>query len=150
MGLKDDVLQKGWLLEFPAELRKERVSGMLSQSFGDLFYAEKDRAGVWQFREAYRAVEDLATAALIAAGYGVFTERHHYILQTLAFTIHARADLIDRLEMLRTQYERLRHEPDMAVSEQDAKEMMALARELNTTVRAWVRSAHPELITEFT
>ena len=149
MSLKDELLQRGWLLEYPADLRKEQVSNLVSQSFGDLFYAEQDRAAVFRFRHAYQAVDDLATAALLATGYRVVFEGHQYLLQTLAWTIHASAELIAQLEQCRAKHGLPMAEQETAVSAQDAKAMMALAQDLRQTVRVWIRSAHPELVTDF-
>ena len=97
MSLKDDLMEKGWLLEFPTDLRKERVN-----------------------------------------------------IRTLAFTINASADLIDRLETLRKKHDMRFDAQAGAVSEDEAKEMFCLAQNLDETVRAWLRSNHPELCTEFT
>jgi len=151
MGLKDDLTEKGWLLEVPADLRKERVNGLLSLTFRDMAYAEK---GGWDprfpFGDAFRAAENLANAALIATGYRVVSEGHNSAIRTLAFTIHASTDLIDRLERFRKKHDMRFDEQAGAVSEQEAKEMFSLAQMLNETVRAWLRSNHPELCTEFT
>lgn len=151
MSLKDDLMEKGWLLEFPADLRKERVNGLLSLTFRDLAYAEK---GGWDprfpFGDAFRAADNLAHAAVIATGYRVVSGGHDYAIRTLAFTINASADLVDRLEHFREKHGRRLDEKAGAVSEDEAKELFSLAQRLNTTVRAWIKSTHPELCTEFT
>jgi len=151
MSLKDDLLEKGWLLEFPADLRKESVNGLLSLTFRDLAYAEK---GGWDprfpFGDAFRAAENLANAALIAAGYRVVSEGHKYAIRTLAFTINASTELIDRLEAFREKHDMRFDEQPSAVSEHEAKEMFSLAQTLNETVRAWIKSNHPEACNEFT
>lgn len=151
MSLKDDLIGKGWLLEFPAGLRKERVNGHLSRAFGDLAYAEK---GGWDprfpFRHAFDAIDNLANAALIATGYRVVFEGHNYAIRTLALTINASSDMIDRLEYFRGKHDKRFDEQASVVTEQEAKEIFSLAQTLNKTVRAWIKSTHPELCTEFT
>lgn len=153
MSLKDDLLEKGWLLEVPADQRKQSVNGLLSLTFRDIGYAEK---GGWDPRfplhHAFHAAENLANAALFAAGYRVVFEGHNYTIRTLAITIDASTDLIDRLESFRKKHDLRFDEPDgaVSVSEHDVRELISLAQGLNERVRAWLRSNHPELCNEFT
>jgi len=85
--------------------------------------------------------------ALAASGYRAGREAHHYrAIQSLAFTIGASTDLVDQLDSFRKKRNVSDYERAGAVSEQEAREMLALAKTLRETVTAWLRNNHPELI----
>ena len=101
----------------------------------------------WQLNIAYNAALQAATAALAAAGYRAAREAHHYrVIQSLAHTIKVHATLIAELDKFRKKRNITEYEQVGAVSEQEVKEMFALARDLRDKVEKWVRSNHPELL----
>lgn len=101
----------------------------------------------WKLSIAYNAALQAATAALGACGYRASREAHHYrVIQSLAHTLGSPAILINRLDLFRKKRNLGGYERAGAVSEQDAKEMIALAREVEGEVRRWLSTHHPELL----
>ena len=101
----------------------------------------------WQLNIAYNAALQAATAALAAAGYRAARGAHHYrVIQSLAHTIEADPGLVIQLDKFRKKRNITEYEHAGAVSEQEAKEMFALAKKLRDKVEKWLHSNHPELI----
>jgi len=89
----------------------------------------------------------LAVAALAATGYRTGRQARHYrAIQSLAFTVGASSDLIDQLDSFRKKRNISDYERAGAVSEHEAREMLALAKTLRETVTIWLKKYHPELI----
>jgi hypothetical protein len=85
-----------------------------------------------------------ATAALGAAGYRASREAHHYrVIQSLAYTVKADESLIAQLDKFRKKRNIGSYERAGAVSEQEAKEMVALAKNLKDKVEEWFKKNHP-------
>jgi hypothetical protein len=98
---------------------------------------------------AHNSALGSATAALGAAGYRATREGHHYrIVQSLAYTIGADADLIARLDGFRKKRNISDYEQSGAVSAQEANEMFRLARMLRKSVGDWLKKNHPKLLHE--
>jgi len=88
-----------------------------------------------------------ATVALAAAGYRAAREAHHYrVIQSLAYTIKADESLIAQLDKFRKKRNIGSYERAGVVSDQEAKEMFVLAKNLRDEVEKWLRSNHPELL----
>jgi hypothetical protein len=88
-----------------------------------------------------------ATAALAAAGYRAAREAHHYrVIQSLAYTIKADESLISQLDKFRKKRNIGSYERAGAVSEQEVKEMVALAKTLRDKVENWLKKNYPELL----
>jgi len=101
----------------------------------------------WQLNIAYNAALQAATAALAAAGYRAAREAHHYrVIQSLAHTIKANESLITQLDKFRKKRNIGSYEWAGVVSEQEVKEMVALAKDLRDGVIAWLKKNHPELL----
>jgi hypothetical protein len=101
----------------------------------------------WQLNIAYNVALQAATAALAAAGYRAARDAHHYrVIQSLAHTIKADTRLIAQLDKFRKKRNIGSYERAGAVSEQEVKEMFALATNLRDEVEKWLRSNHPELL----
>ena len=101
----------------------------------------------WQLNIAYNAALQAATAALAAAGYRAAREAHHYrVIQSLAYTIKADGSLIAHLDKFPKKRNIGSYERAGAVSEQEAKEMVALAKSLKDEVIAWLKKNHPKLL----
>jgi hypothetical protein len=100
----------------------------------------------WQLNIAYNAALQLATAALAAAGYRASREGHHYrVLQSLAYTLKPDTSLIIRLDKFRKKRNLGEYERAGMISDQEAKEMLALAKSLRKDVGDWLRLNYPEL-----
>jgi hypothetical protein len=89
----------------------------------------------------------VSTAALAVSGYRASTEGHHYwTIQSLAFTLHLDAKTITKFNKFRQKRNISDYERTGMVSEQEVKEMIALAKELRTFLVDWLKKEYPELI----
>ena len=71
---------------------------------------------------------------------------HHYrVVESLAYTIGASADVIHKLDKFRKKRNISDYEIAGAVSEGEAKEMFRLAKELRKEVGRWLGKVYPEL-----
>lgn len=136
----------GWLLEHKTS--PEEIAGLLGVADRDL--GECRNPGLspdWQLSIAYNAALQAGSAALAASGYRAHREQHHYrIIQSLALTIgydRAAIALLDRFRKKRNigGYERAG-----MVSQHEADEMKALAKQIRDEVRKWLVENHPDLI----
>jgi hypothetical protein len=145
MSLKD-WLRNGWLSEHrptPGQIRD--LFAIVERDLGD---SEVEALSPdWRLNIAYNAALQAATAALAACGYRASREAHHYrVFQSLAHTIGSPASVIARLDLFRKKRNLGGYERAGAVSEQDAREMIELAREVDVEVRRWLGLNHPELL----
>jgi uncharacterized protein (UPF0332 family) len=141
-----DWLDKGRLVRHRPDRRE--IKELLSIADRDIADAQAEGISTdTQLSIAYNAALQLAVAALAAAGYRAGREAHHYrAIQSLAFTIGASTDLIDQLDSFRKKRNISDYERAGAVSEQEAKEMLRLAKTLRKTVTTWLKTNHSELI----
>lgn len=101
----------------------------------------------WQLNIAYNAALQTATAALAAAGFRASRESHHFrVIQSLALTIDAKAALVAQFDQFRKKRNVTAYDRAGTVSDQEAKEMVALARRLRNDVENWLRRTYPELL----
>ncbi|MGI8782875.1 MAG: hypothetical protein ACR2L2_04385 [Acidobacteriota bacterium] len=144
MSLKD-WLRSGWLSQHTTS--REEIHDLLGVVERDLLdSASPALSPDWRLNIAYNAALQAATAALAAAGYRATREAHHYrVIQTLAYTISADSTLIKKLDGFRKKRNIGGYERAGLVSDQEAKEMLVLARALQTRVTAWLRREHSEL-----
>jgi hypothetical protein len=142
----DDWLRNGWLIEQKPSPRE--ITDLLRIADRDL--KECQHAGLssdWRLAIAYNAALQSATAALSAAGYRASRDSHHYrVIQTLAHTIGADADLVAKLDAFRKKRNISDYERSGAVSAQEAREMFTLARRLRKSVGIWLKKNHTELL----
>ena len=141
-----DWLKSRWLIEHRTS--RQEISGLLSMADRDLGQCQRANLSPdWQLNIAYNAALQAATAALAAAGYRASREAHHYrVIQSLAYTIKADGSLIAQLDKFRKKRNIGSYERAGAVSEQEAKEMVALAKSLKDEVIAWLKKNHPEFL----
>ena len=103
----------------------------------------------WRLSIAHNAAVQAAKAALAAVGYRARKEGQHYlVLQSLAFTVKMDRATIRQLDKFREKRNISDYERAGLVTEQEAEEMIALARQLRHDVEQWLRSHHPGLATE--
>ena len=144
MSLRD-WLRNSWLVEH--ETSPEEIAGLLAIAERDLANAEL--AGLsedWKLNIGYNAALQAATAALAAAGFRAAREQHHYrTIQSLALTIGWPAAKVDRFDRFRKKRSISGYETAGVVSEQEAREMHALAVTLRDEVLAWLRKHHPKV-----
>jgi len=141
-----DWLDRGWLVTHRPDRRE--IKHLLGIADRDI--ADSQVEGISSDTKlglAYNAALQLAVAALAATGYRTGRQAHHYrAIQSLAFTVGASSDLIDQLDSFRKKRNISDYERAGAVSEHEAREMLALAKNLRETITAWLKKYHPELI----
>ncbi len=103
----------------------------------------------WQLAIAYNAALQIAVAALAVSGYRASRESHHFrAIQSLKHTIGLDSASIDLFDSFRKKRNIGGYERAGTVSEQETKEMVALAQKLRKDVEEWLRVYHPELFRE--
>lgn len=103
----------------------------------------------WRLSIAHNAAIQAAKAALAATGYRTRKEGQHYLLiQSLAFTLNTDPIIVKQLDKFRRKRNISDYEKAGFVTEQEAEEMILLAQRLRNDVEQWLRTHHPELITE--
>lgn len=141
-------LRNGWLIEH--QTSPQEITELLGLADRDL--ADCQATGLspdWQLAIAYNAALQMATAALAAAGYRAAHEAHHYrVIQSLAYTIRAKSSLVHQLDRFRKKRNIIDYERAGTVSDQEAKEIFALAMALRQSVETWLRRNHAELLKE--
>jgi uncharacterized protein (UPF0332 family) len=101
----------------------------------------------WRLDIAYNAILQCATAALAAAGYQAERQNKHMrTIHSLAFTLGLDAGTLSTLDKFRTKRHTAVYEHVGAVSDQEAKEAIALAKTLRADVERWIRRNHPRLL----
>ena len=145
MGLTD-WLRDGWLVEHQPSAQE--IAELLGIADRDL--ADCQAIGLspdWQLNIAHNAALQAATAALAASGYRAARDAHHYrVIQSLTYTIGAKRDLIAQLDRFRKKRNISDYERAGAISIQEAKEMVAVAKKLRAEVEQWLRANHPKLM----
>jgi uncharacterized protein (UPF0332 family) len=103
----------------------------------------------WRLSIAHNAAVQTAKAALAAVGYRARKQGHHYLLiQSLSFTLNTDPAIIKRLDKFRQKRNISDYERAGLVTEQEAEEMIALAKQLRDDVEQWLRAHHRKLATE--
>ena len=103
----------------------------------------------WRLSIAHNAAIQTAKAALAAVGYRARKEGQHYlVIQSLAFTIKTDPAIIKQLDKFRQKRNISDYERAGLVTEQEAEEMIVLAKQLRDDVERWLRVHHPKLATE--
>jgi hypothetical protein len=141
-----DWLKNGWLAEH--ESSAEEIRGLLALVDRDLRDCRTpDLSTDWRFNIAYNAALQAATAALAAAGFRAARAAHHYrIIQSLALTLKADAELLRRFDAFRKKRHFSSYEMGGAISDSEVEEMMAMASDLRRRVARWIRGNHPGLL----
>lgn len=139
-------LRNGWLIEHRSSYQEiESLLGIADRDLSDC--QQPGLSPDWRLNIAYNAALQLATAALAAAGYRSAREAHHYrVIQSLAYTIGADPNLITQLEKFRKKRNVGEYERSGVVSNQEAKEMFTLAKNLRKDVEEWLRKMFPQLM----
>lgn len=103
----------------------------------------------WRLSIAHNAAVQTAKAALAALGYRARKEKQHYlILQSLAFTLKTDPAVIKQLDKFRQKRNISDYDRAGLVTEQEAEEMIVLAKQLRNDVEQWIQATYPELMTE--
>ena len=103
----------------------------------------------WRLSIAHNAALQAASAALAATGYRTRKEGQHYrVIQSLVFTINTDPAIIKQLDKFRQKRNISDYERAGLVTEQEAEEMVTLAKQLRDGVEQWLRIHHPKLAGE--
>jgi len=144
---------KAWLAKGALRIHKpsrNEIAGLLAladRSLADAGIGALSVEGRFQF--AYNAALTMATAALHAAGFRTNSNApgHHAItIESIEHTFGADAALVRKFDGFRRKRNRVSYDAPVAVSEAEAAEILALARQLRRDVEAWLRAKHAALI----
>lgn len=141
-----DWARNGWLVEHRTS--PQEIADLLGVADRDLRDgAVKDLSEDWRLAIAYNAALQCATTALAASGFRASRDAHHYrVIQSLAHTIGANANLVAQLDAFRKKRNIGDYERAGLVSETEAREMLVLARTLRKRVEEWLRQNHAHLL----
>ena len=132
-------------------VKHKPLAGEIAQLLGLADRDLKDSQGKgltadWKLNIAYNSTLQTATAALLACGYRASREMHHYrVIGSLAYTISANKDLINKLDKFRKKRNISDYEIAGSITEGEAKEMLQLAKELRREVEGWLEETYPKL-----
>jgi hypothetical protein len=132
----------------PHKTSTQEISDLLALVDRDLADCQLSELSLdWRLNIAYNAALQAATAALAVAGYRAARESHHYrIIQSLAYTIGAPAGLIAQFDQFRKKRNIGGYERAGTTSDQEAKEMFFLAKNIRSDVETWLNQTHPGLM----
>ncbi|MFH1114989.1 MAG: hypothetical protein V1792_13845 [Pseudomonadota bacterium] len=138
-------LKNGWLVEH--DPTKAEMADLLAIVERDLNTAEIEGQNTyWQFAMAYNGALQAATVALAASGYRAARDSHHHrVIESLALTIGAEADLVRIFDTFRKKRNIGTYQRVGSVSDKEAAEMLKLAKNLQERVILWLQSSHADL-----
>ena len=139
----------GWLKDH--ETSSQEIADLLAVADRDLADSQTPALSAqWRLNIAYNAALQCATPALAAAGFRPGPRESHHVraIQSLEDTIRAHRTLIDQFDAFRKKRNLGGYERVGVVSDQEADEMIELAKELRSDVEAWLRAYHPALLEE--
>jgi uncharacterized protein (UPF0332 family) len=148
MSLREWLANR-WLDEH--ETNAEEIANLLALADRDLRDAQSTELSTdWRFNIAYNAALQLAGAALAASGYRVIRSgpHHHRTIQSLLHTIGANENKVRLLDRFRKKRNIAEYDSVGMISDQEAAEVLALARSLRQRVKEWIRDNHPTLLTD--
>jgi hypothetical protein len=144
-------LKTGWLAQHQPS--RQEITDLLAVVAPD--WQDRTAKGLspdWRLNIADNAALQSATAAFAASGFRAAREAHHVrVIQSLAFTIGADTAVVDQRDLFRQQRniggsERTGLERTGTVSHQEAQEMNQRAKQLRSTVEAWLKQTAPQLL----
>lgn len=141
-----DWLHSGWLVQH--KTTPDEVAGFLALADRDLRDAETESLSEdWQFNIAYNAALQLATLALAASGYQAARggSHHHRTIQSLAHTLVLDVETVQLVDRFRKKRNVAEYDSIGMISQHEAREMLALAKQLRVQVFDWLAQQHPEL-----
>jgi hypothetical protein len=143
----EDWSDRGWLRTYRTS--RDEVAALLAIADRDL--ANSQTPGLaceWRLAIAYNAALQAATAALAACGYRVAQGQPHHLraIRSLALTIGMDDARVVQFDGFRRKRNLSSYDRAGSVSEQEAREMLDLARRLRQDVETWLRKEHPGLV----
>lgn len=142
----ENWLSNAWLKQH--ETSSQEITNLLAVVDRDIEQSHIPELGPeWSFDIAYNAILQSATAALAARGYQAErVNKHKRVLDSLQYTIGLDRETVDLLDVLRRKRHTVVYEVVGAVSEQEATEIRALAKDIRSRVRKWLGDEYPDLI----
>ncbi|MCK4512591.1 hypothetical protein KAW64_12680 [bacterium] len=141
-----DWAESGWLRSHTTS--RDEVAGLLGIVERDIADAGQSISADWRFGIAYNAALRLCTILLYAEGYRPERTLQHYrTIQALGLILgpDMKAD-VEYLEVCRKKRSIIEYDTAGTVTNQDAVELVAFARDLRERVLTWLRERHPELL----
>jgi HEPN domain-containing protein len=141
-------VEKGWLKEHkPTSREIADLLAVADRALKDCQVPELSSEGKLDI--AHNAALQSAAAALAAIGYRASREAYHYyVIQSLSFTLQLEERIVRRLHKLRRKRNISDYERPGVVTEQEAEEMIELAKQLRHDVEQWLRIHYPDLVKE--
>jgi hypothetical protein len=145
MSLKNWQLN-GWLAAHTTS--PQEISDLLAVADRDLQDCTVPGLSAdWRLNIAYNAALQAATAALAACGYRAMREAHHFrVIQSLVFTIDMDARVVTQFDAFRKKRNIGGYERAGILSDQEADEMLSLAKDIRKKVEYWLNENHPGLL----
>ncbi|OGN96566.1 MAG: hypothetical protein A2Z77_00950 [Chloroflexi bacterium RBG_13_51_36] len=140
--------ENGWLKEHkPTSREIAELLAVADRALKDCQIPELSNEG--KLNIAHNAALQSSAAALAAAGYRASREAYHYyVIQSLAFTLQLEERIIRRLNKLRLKRNISDYKRPGMVTEQEAQDMIELAKLIRRQVEEWIRNNHKELAGE--
>jgi hypothetical protein len=147
MDLKD-WLKNGWLTEHQTSSRE--IADLLGVVDRDTVECQTPGLSPdWQLNIAYNAALQVAVAALAAAGYRASREAQHYrVIESLIYTMRVNPQRVAQLQSFRKKRNISDYERAGGVSQQEAGELIGLAKNLRDDLVSWLAANHPDLLGE--
>lgn len=145
MSLRD-WLRNSWLVEHSTNRQEiEELMAVVERDLSDCQIS--GLSPDWRLNIAYNAALQTATAALAASGYRASRDSHHYrVIQSLQFTIGASSSQIAQFDQFRKKRNISGYERMGMISDQEADEMLSLAKTLKEDLVKWLHDNYPTLI----
>jgi hypothetical protein len=141
-----DWLNNGWLSKH--QTSPQEINNLLRVAERDLKDClSKGLSADWRLNIAYNAALQSSAAALAAAGYRTSRDSHPYrVIQSLSQTIGADIKLVVQFDRFRKKRNIGGYEMAGIVSDQEADEMIELARQIKKQVELWLEDKYPEFL----
>jgi len=138
-------LENSWIQRH--ESSPQEIAELLAIADRDIGQRQTPGLGPeWRLSIAYNAALQLATVALAAAGYRAERQnKHQRTIECLAFTVGLERRDVDFLDLCRRKRHSNVYDQVGAISEQEADEMVAFAKNLRNQLVAWLHHNHPGL-----
>lgn len=142
----ESYLSNGWIRRHQSS--PDEIARLWAIADRDISQCQTPGLGPeWRFDIAYNAALQSAISALAAAGYRADRQNQHMrTFECLAFTVGLAQSHVDFLDACRRKRHASVYDHIGAISDQEADEMTAMARQLRSQVEAWVKANHTDLI----
>ena len=145
MSLKDWQLN-GWLTAHNTS--RQEIADLLAVVDRDINDCKASGLSEdWRLNIAYNAALQASTAALAACGYRAVREAHHFrVIQSLVYTIDLPPKVVTQFDAFRKKRNIGGYERAGMTSDQEADEMLSLAKNIREKVENWLHRNYPELL----